>query len=39
MIPVVRRLSQEDFGAAAVRVADDGALTPPGPAASASAAR
>jgi capsule synthesis protein PGA_cap len=37
VIPVVRRLSQEDFGAAAVRVADDGTLSPPGPAASASA--
>ncbi len=37
VIPVVRRLSQEDFGAAAVRVSDDGTLSPPGPAASASA--
>ena len=30
VIPVVRRLSQEDFGPAAVSVADDGALAPPG---------
>lgn len=29
VIPVLRRLSEEDFGAAAVRVADDGTLTPP----------
>ncbi len=36
VIPVVRRLSQEDFGASAVQVADDGAISPPGPA-SASA--
>jgi len=33
VIPVVRRLSQEDFGAAAVQVADDGVLSPPAPAA------
>jgi len=33
VIPVVRRLSQEDFGAAAAQVADDGALAPPAPAA------
>jgi hypothetical protein len=31
VIPVVRRLSEEDFGASAVRVADDGTLTPPQP--------
>jgi hypothetical protein len=30
VIPVVRRLSAEDFGAAAVRVDDDGNLAPPG---------
>jgi hypothetical protein len=29
VIPVVRRLSAEDFGAGAVSVADDGALAPP----------
>lgn len=29
VIPVLRRLSEEDFGAAAVRVADDGTLAPP----------
>jgi hypothetical protein len=29
VIPVVRRLSQEDFGAAAVRVEDDGTIAPP----------
>jgi len=34
VIPVVRRLSEEDFGPSAVRVADDGTLSPPaGPAA------
>jgi hypothetical protein len=32
IIPVVRQLSAEDFGAAAVRVADDGTLAPPVPA-------
>ncbi|HEX9309052.1 MAG TPA: CapA family protein [Anaeromyxobacter sp.] len=30
VIPLVRRLSQEDFGPSAVRVADDGTITPPG---------
>jgi hypothetical protein len=30
VIPVVRRLSQEDFGPAAVRVDDDGTIRPPG---------
>ena len=30
VIPVVRRLSQEDFGPAAVSVADDGTIAPPG---------
>jgi hypothetical protein len=35
VIPVVRGLSREDFGASAVRVADDGALAPPEPAVSA----
>jgi hypothetical protein len=30
VIPVVRRLSAEDFGAAAVRVEDDGVIAPPG---------
>jgi hypothetical protein len=29
VIPVVRKLSEEDFGASAVRVADDGAIGPP----------
>ena len=29
VIPVVRRLSQEDFGASAVRVSDDGTILPP----------
>jgi hypothetical protein len=29
VIPVVRRLSEEDFGASAVRVSDDGTLSPP----------
>ena len=29
VIPVVRRLSQEDFGASAVRVSDDGTIAPP----------
>jgi poly-gamma-glutamate capsule biosynthesis protein CapA/YwtB (metallophosphatase superfamily) len=29
VIPVVRRLSEEDFGASAVRVADDGTIAPP----------
>ncbi len=29
VIPVVRRLSQEDFGASAVRIADDGTIAPP----------
>jgi hypothetical protein len=29
VIPVVRRLSQEDFGASAVQVSDDGTLAPP----------
>ena len=29
VLPVLRRLSEEDFGAAAVRVGDDGALAPP----------
>jgi poly-gamma-glutamate capsule biosynthesis protein CapA/YwtB (metallophosphatase superfamily) len=29
VIPLVRRLSQEDFGASAVHVADDGKLAPP----------
>jgi hypothetical protein len=28
IIPLVRRLSEEDFGATAVRIADDGALSP-----------
>ncbi len=37
VIPVVRRLSEEDFGASAVRVADDGALEPPPPAVTARA--
>ena len=32
VIPLVRRLSEEDFGASAVRVADDGTLAPPAPA-------
>ncbi len=36
VIPVVRRLSEEDFGAAAVRVADDGTIAPPDGRASAS---
>ena len=31
VIPLVRRLSQEDFGPSAVRVADDGTLGPPTP--------
>ncbi|HEX9399155.1 MAG TPA: CapA family protein [Anaeromyxobacter sp.] len=31
VIPVVRRLSQEDFGPSAVRIADDGTLSPPAP--------
>jgi capsule synthesis protein PGA_cap len=35
VIPVVRRLSQEDFGASAVRVGDDGALSAPGASAAA----
>jgi hypothetical protein len=35
VIPVVRRLSREDFGAAAVRVEDDGTIAPPAPAATA----
>jgi hypothetical protein len=39
VIPIVRRLSQEDFGAAAVRVEDDGTLAPPPAAAGASARR
>jgi hypothetical protein len=30
VIPIVRRLSQEDFGASAVQVADDGNIGPPG---------
>jgi poly-gamma-glutamate capsule biosynthesis protein CapA/YwtB (metallophosphatase superfamily) len=30
VISVVRRLSQEDFGATAVRVSDDGTILPPG---------
>jgi hypothetical protein len=30
VIPVVRRLSQEDFGASAVHVGDDGTIGPPG---------
>jgi hypothetical protein len=30
VIGVVRRLSQEDFGAGAVQVSDDGAIAPPG---------
>ncbi len=38
VIPVVRTLSQEDFGAAAVRVADDGTLSPPPPDQRAAAA-
>jgi hypothetical protein len=29
VIPIVRRLSVEDFGASAVRVADDGTIAPP----------
>jgi hypothetical protein len=29
VIPLVRRLSTEDFGATAVKVADDGTLSPP----------
>jgi poly-gamma-glutamate capsule biosynthesis protein CapA/YwtB (metallophosphatase superfamily) len=29
VIPVLRRLSEEDFGASAVRVGDDGTLAPP----------
>jgi hypothetical protein len=39
VIPVVRRLSKEDFGAAAVHVADDGTLAPPPPAVSAARER
>ena len=35
LIPVLRQLSQDDFGATAVRVGDDGALQPPEPALSA----
>jgi hypothetical protein len=35
VIPVLRRLSEEDFGASAVRVADDGTLEPPQAAVSA----
>ena len=31
VIPLVRRLSHEDFGSSAVRVADDGTLAPPTP--------
>jgi hypothetical protein len=38
VIPVVRRLSQEDFGASAVRVADDGTVSPPPAAADQRAA-
>lgn len=38
VIGVVRRLSEEDFGASAVRVADDGTLAPPGEAPAASRA-
>jgi hypothetical protein len=37
VIPVVRRLSAEDFGAAAVKVSDDGTLAPPQPAVTARA--
>jgi poly-gamma-glutamate capsule biosynthesis protein CapA/YwtB (metallophosphatase superfamily) len=29
VIPLVRRLSEEDFGASAVRISDDGTLAPP----------
>ncbi len=36
IVPMVRRLSLEDFGAAAVRIADDGTLAPPAPPAQAS---
>jgi hypothetical protein len=39
VIPTVRRLSQEDFGAGAVRVEDDGALAPPSAVAGGAAAR
>ena len=35
VIPLLRRLSQEDFGERAVRVADDGTLSPPPPPAGA----
>jgi Bacterial capsule synthesis protein PGA_cap len=35
VVPVLRRLSEEDFGASAVRVGDDGALAPPASAVSA----
>jgi Bacterial capsule synthesis protein PGA_cap len=35
VIPVLRRLSVEDFGDSAVRVGEDGSLTPPGAAVSA----
>ncbi|HEY6098140.1 MAG TPA: CapA family protein [Anaeromyxobacter sp.] len=35
VIPVLRRLSEEDFGGAAVRVGDDGTLAPPAAAVSA----
>jgi Bacterial capsule synthesis protein PGA_cap len=38
VIPLVRRLSEEDFGAAAVRVGDDGRLTSPPRAAPAASA-
>jgi poly-gamma-glutamate capsule biosynthesis protein CapA/YwtB (metallophosphatase superfamily) len=31
IVPLVRRLSQEDFGASAVHVADDGTISPPAP--------
>lgn len=36
VIPIVRRLSREDFGPTAVRVEDDGAIGPPVPAATAA---
>jgi hypothetical protein len=35
VVPVLRRLSEEDFDGSAVRVGDDGALAPPGSAVSA----
>ncbi len=36
IIPLVRRLSEEDFGASAVKVADDGTLAPPPPSSAAT---